>query len=256
MMITGDYHQTAVAVAWGVGMVPAGGVVHVIDKQPAAAVLSPPSSPVNVSSTKSLFPRAWDTNDALSHRPPVVWSRLRPSSAQAEIDPVNLSRDAMMAAPLLPELQQVAQGLIDQTLGGKVPRTKLKITTSLDSQSSPADSGLASQGTQHFRLQCDGLRFLLGTGDVRQDAEALRALTNIAEGQAQCAITGAAFEHLLQQEDLSILEAVLQNAVVFARMRPHQKSQVLSLLGASGLHQVFRGRHRHIPVRSLAECNN
>jgi len=76
----------------------------------------------------------------------------------------------------------------------------------------------------------------------------LRALTSIAEGQAQCAVTGAAFEHLLQQEDLSVLEAVLQNAVVFARMRPHQKAQVLSLLGASGLHQVFRGRHRHIQV--------
>ena len=109
-------------------------------------------------------------------------------------------------------------------------------------------AGLELQGSEHFHLQCDGLRFFLGHGDVRQDAEALRALTNIAEGQAQCAVTGAAFEHLLQQEDLSVLEAVLQNAGVFARMRPHQKAQVLSLLGSAGLHQNFHGRHRHIPV--------
>ncbi|DBB06818.1 TPA: hypothetical protein ACH3X3_009479 [Trebouxia sp. C0006] len=256
MMITGDYHQTAVAVAWGVGMVPAGGVVHIIDKQPTAAVFSPPSSPVNISSAKSLLPRAWDVSDVLT-RAPVARSRLRPSSPEAELDPVNVSRDVLLAAPLLPTqhqtdrgslLQQAMQHQTDQVLGGKTLRSTLKITTSLDSQSTlPLDLVLESEGSHHFRLQCDGLRFLLGTGDVRQDGEALRALTSIAEGQAQCAVTGAAFEHLLQQEDLSVLEAVLQNAVVFARMRPHQKAQVLSLLGAGGLHQVFQGRHRHIP---------
>ncbi len=259
-MITGDYHQTAVAVAWGVGMVPAGGVVHIIDKQSTAAVFSPPSSPVNISSAKSLLPRAWDVSDALLTRGPVARSRLRPSSPEAELDPINVSRDVLLAAPLLPAqhqadrgslLQQAMQHQTDQVLGGKTLRSTLKITTSLDSQStSPLDLVLESEGSHHFRLQCDGLRFLLGTGDVRQDGEALRALTSIAEGQAQCAVTGAAFEHLLQQEDLSVLEAVLQNAVVFARMRPHQKAQVLSLLGASGLHQVFQGRHRHIPVCS------
>ena len=259
-MITGDYHQTAVAVAWGVGMVPAGGVVHIIDKQPSAAVLSPPSSPVNISSAKSLLPRAWDISDALFTRGPVARSRLRPNTREADLDPVNVSRDVLLAAPLLPAQQQTDRGSLleqavqhqmDQVLSGKPLRSTLKITSSLDSQSaSPLDLALESEGSHHFRLQCDGLRFLLGTGDVRQDGEALRALTSIAEGQAQCAVTGAAFEHLLQQEDLSVLEAVLQNAVVFARMRPHQKAQVLSLLGAGGLHQVFQGRHRHIPVCS------
>ncbi|DBA85704.1 TPA: hypothetical protein ACH3X1_005275 [Trebouxia sp. C0004] len=257
MMITGDYHQTAVAVAWGVGMVPPEGVVHIIDKQPTAAVLSPPSSPVNISSARSLLPRAWEISDALRTRAPVARSRLRPGTPEPELDPVNVSRDVLLAAPLLPAqqqtdrgrlLQQAVQHQTDQVLVGKPQRSTLKITSSLDSQSaSPLDLDLESEGSHHFRLQCDGLRFLLGTGDVRQDGEALRALTSIAEGQAQCAVTGAAFEHLLQQEDLSVLEAVLQNAVVFARMRPHQKSQVLSLLGAGGLHQVFQGRHRHIP---------
>ena len=121
----------------------------------------------------------------------------------------------------------------------------LQVTNSL---SSTLDHSLESQNSAHFPLQCDGQRFLLGTGDIRQDQEATRALTSIAEGQAQCAITGAAFEHLLQQQDLAMLRAVLQNAVVFARMRPHQKAQVLSLLGTAGLHQAFQGSHRHIPV--------
>lgn len=117
------------------------------------------------------------------------------------------------------------------------------------SLSSTLEHTLESQNSAHFPLQCDGQRFLLGTGDIRQDHEATLALTSIAEGQAQCAITGAAFEHLLQQQDLAVLQAVLQNAVVFARMRPHQKAQVLSLLGTAGLHQVLQGSHRHIPVR-------
>lgn len=75
MMITGDYHQTAVAVAWGVGMVPAGGVVHVIDKLPAAAEVSPPSSPVQLASTNSLFSRELDD---FSRRGSQAWSSSRP----------------------------------------------------------------------------------------------------------------------------------------------------------------------------------
>ena len=75
-MITGDYHQTAVAVAWGVGMVPAGGIVHVIDKLPAAAEVSPPSSPVQTASTNSLFPGELD---GLSSQPSQAWTSSRPA---------------------------------------------------------------------------------------------------------------------------------------------------------------------------------
>ena len=260
-MITGDYHQTAVAVAWGVGMVPAGGIVHVIDKAPATAAISPPSSPVQLSSSRSLFARELSSlagrDGTLSRKPSMAWSKLRSSlSTPVELDPVNVSRDTMLAAPMLPPLQQTMNASIKQrpaqTDGEQRlshARSALKITSSLDSSTTAAaPSGLEPQGSEHFRLQCDGLRFFLGHGDIRQDAEAVRALTNIAEGQAQCAVTGAAFEHLLQQEDLSVLQAVMQNAVVFARMRPHQKAQVLSLLGSAGLHQNFHGQHRHIPV--------
>lgn len=269
-MITGDYHQTAVAVAWGVGMVPAGGVVHVIDKLPATAVVSPPSSPVQIASSNSLFPRELD---GTSQQPYQAWSSLRPKPGVTLDpllrDPAEVSRDALLAEVQHSAAAETRNATRRQTAQSRESprgsqdtkdttgvsplarfRSTLQVTTSLDSNQE-SSQGLLSQNSADFRLQCDGQRFLLGTGDIRLDSEATRALTTIAEGQAQCAVTGAAFEHLLQQEDLAVLEAVLQNAVVFARMRPYQKAQVMSLLGTAGLHQVFRGRHRHIPVRNL-----
>ena len=68
------------------------------------------------------------------------------------------------------------------------------------------------------------------------------------QGQAQCCVTGGAFEHMLQQADLSVIETVMRNVVVFARMRSHQKGQVMDLLGSRGLHHSYKGQPRHIPV--------
>lgn len=254
-------------------MVPAGGVVHVIDKLPASAVVSPPSSPVQIASSNSLFPRKLD---GILQQPYQAWSSLRPKPQGVKLDPLlsdpaEVSRDALLAEvqhPAAAEPRNATRRQTAQSRGSprgsreteRPPvgmllraRSTLQVTTSLDS-SQESSQGLLSQNSADFRLQCDGQRFFLGTGDIRLDSEATRALTTIAEGQAQCAVTGAAFEHLLQQEDLAVLEAVLQNAVVFARMRPYQKAQVMSLLGTAGLHQVFRGRHRHIPVRNLLAC--
>ena len=261
-------------VAWGVGMVPAGGVVHVIDKLPASAVVSPPSSPVQIASSNSLFPRELD---GILQQPYQAWSSLRPKPQGVKLDPLlsdpaEVSRDALLAEVQHPAAAEPRNATRRQTAQSRGSprgsretertadvsplarfRSTLQVTTSLDS-SQESSQGLLSQNSADFRLQCDGQRFFLGTGDIRLDSEATRALTTIAEGQAQCAVTGAAFEHLLQQEDLAVLEAVLQNALVFARMRPYQKAQVMSLLGTAGLHQVFRGRHRHIPVRNLLAC--
>ncbi len=71
------------------------------------------------------------------------------------------------------------------------------------------------------------------------------------QGQAQCCVTGPAFQHMLQQDDLSVVETVMRNVVVFARMRSHQKGQVMDLLGERGLHQVFKGQPRHVPVSTM-----
>lgn len=97
-----------------------------------------------------------------------------------------------------------------------------------------------------------GLRFLQVQGN--QDCEGSWALSALAEGQLQCAVTGDALEHMLQLRDTSLLEAVVRSAVVFARMKPHQKGQVMDLIGSAGLHQLLEGQHRHIKVGTARVC--
>ena len=63
-------------------------------------------------------------------------------------------------------------------------------------------------------------------------------------------MTGAAFEHLLQLGDLPLLETIMRNVVVFSRMKPHQKGQVVSLLSTRGMHYSNNGQQRHLPVSS------
>ena len=60
------------------------------------------------------------------------------------------------------------------------------------------------------------------------------AMTLIAEGH-QCIITGPVFEYMLQRAEPVFLETVLRNVAVCARMRSHQKAQLVQLLGTHGL---------------------
>lgn len=82
--------------------------------------------------------------------------------------------------------------------------------------------------------------------------DALQAFISIAQGRAQCCVTGPAFAHMLGRADRGVLDMVLQNVVVFARMQSHQKGQVMELLGAQGLHLVLDGQQHHIQVPT---CN-
>lgn len=100
------------------------------------------------------------------------------------------------------------------------------------------------------QLDCRGLKFSNEQGGLEWDSAS--ALTALAEGQARCAVTGDAFEHLLQCGDLSMLEAVMRNVVVFARMRSYQKGQVMDLLTIRGLYQMHMGQVRHIQVSSTS----
>ena len=61
-------------------------------------------------------------------------------------------------------------------------------------------------------------------------------------------MTGAAFEHMLQLGDQSLLETVMRNVVVFSSMKSHQKGQVMDLMGTKGLHQIVAGQQQHLPV--------
>lgn len=69
------------------------------------------------------------------------------------------------------------------------------------------------------------------------------------QGEAQCCVTGAAFEHMLQLGDQSLLETVMRSVVVFSRMKSRQKGQVVDLLGSTGLHQTIDGQQHYLPVR-------
>ena len=90
-----------------------------------------------------------------------------------------------------------------------------------------------------------GFRFsLTGVGSMG----AAEALASLAEGRMQCAVTGGAFERLLRFGDLTMVETVMRSAVVFSRMRPVQKGQVVDLLGSRGIHQLFDRQPRHIQV--------
>ncbi len=81
-----------------------------------------------------------------------------------------------------------------------------------------------------------------------QPQTALEALQGIAQGQAQCCVTGQAFEYLLQHAEPAVIESVMQHAVVFARMQSHQKGQVMELLSSRGLDRVVVDQQQHIPV--------
>ena len=75
------------------------------------------------------------------------------------------------------------------------------------------------------------------------------------QGDAQCCVTGAAFEHMLQLGDQSLLEIVMHNVVVFSRMKSEQKGQVMDLLGSKGLQHVHGGQQQHIAVSTTVWLN-
>ena len=127
---------------------------------------------------------------------------------------------------------------------------------SLSSAGHPqSPTGHPQSSTGHPQQLCHGLRVTLeGRETAYHDEDALQALTSIAQGRAQCCVTGPAFAHMLGQTDRSVLDMVLQNVVVFARMQSQQKGQVMELLGARGLHLVLDGQQHHIQVATYNLC--
>ncbi|KAL0030094.1 hypothetical protein WJX79_006699 [Trebouxia sp. C0005] len=210
VMITGDYHHTAVAVARDVGMVKPDGQVVVIDA--AHKETSHPDQ------------SAAQTPDAGS------------SAANSPLSTPQVSFRHRNA--------DFAHGFFAQSFkpgpGVPVSRITRAFGHPLDSADGPISDPCNSQ-----RASLKGLVFTSGTGShyVMEPCEAISSMT---EGRMQCAVTGDAFEHLLQMLDVSLLEAVMRNAVVFSRMQPHQKGQVMDLLGTRGIHQQYEGQPRHI----------
>ena len=113
---------------------------------------------------------------------------------------------------------------------------------------SELSEGLSNPNLASGPVQSTAKRLRFTTGDIGREQDPTEALTAMAQGQLRTAVTGEAFELLLQLPDESALYAVMQNVVVFARMKPHQKGQVMQLLGLRGLHQRCHGGRRHLSV--------
>ena len=80
----------------------------------------------------------------------------------------------------------------------------------------------------------DALSFVLAEEGRLMPMAKRDAIALIAEGH-QCIITGSVFEYMLQHADSAFLETVLRNVAVCARMKSHQKAQLVQLLGAHGV---------------------
>ncbi|KAK9808644.1 hypothetical protein WJX72_001147 [[Myrmecia] bisecta] len=73
-----------------------------------------------------------------------------------------------------------------------------------------------------------------------------QALQTIAAGQSQCAITGPGFVEMLRRNDREVIDVVLQNITVAARMLPHHKQDLVALLGLG----VDAGRYGHEHIKT------
>lgn len=102
-------------------------------------------------------------------------------------------------------------------------------TSSADAPQHVLLSAAVQNSALYAQLTCS----IATTEDV-QMASAAQAFRAAAEGM-QCIITGAVFDFLLEHAEPAVLETVLRSTVVYARMKSHQKAQLVSLLGTEGL---------------------
>ena len=198
-------------------------------------------APFEAAHQETQAPRGSAHQSSLSKRQPVKASSLirLPSETAASMTaspPESSCISASSSRPTSQALLHVSQCLIQ----GSISRMIRPFRHTWDS--SPV---VEICSFDEFALK--GLSFTSGTGrhHVMEPSEAFKSMT---EGSMQCAVTGDALEYMLRMHDVSLLEAVMRNAVVFSRMQPHQKGQVMNLLGTKGIHQQFQGQPRHILV--------
>ena len=273
-MITGDYHHTAIAVARDVGMVKPQGMVIIIDTATSSQpILDPPLlTPHDPLQPPLQTPHTPSTALPSDVRPGFSSIQQLPSAVQQAGDrhsyqSLDQQHVALTADPVIKTRHVSWDHVLEDGKGvsqGKpavLPQSSAAVRTSHVSKllqipaEATAKSGLAFSETprpgprlttpESRRPPLEGLTFVTaGLGNL----EASQALAALAAGQMQCAVTGDALESLLQQRDLSSLETVMRNAVVFSRMQPHQKGQVMDLLSTRGIHQLFDGQPRFIQV--------
>ncbi len=278
MMITGDYHHTAIAVAKDVGMVKPGREPVVIDTTPQQE-LQPKSSPAT-SQSASRAAAPTDIAHPADVNPQVTLGGTSqyPDDGQYQqqvLTPVLMKVTKQLSWDVSPGGDQAQPERCQDTAAphqatpsayhasqrSALGPSQVPATSSFEPEHSVTRSNhdgppmlppLALPPAQP-QQPLEGLRFQMAGGHCLDASEVVNAL---AEGQMQCAVTGDALEALLQKHDLSLLETVLRNAVVFSRMKPHQKAQVVDLLGVNGINQLMDGRLRYIPVRPLLSISS
>lgn len=284
MMITGDYQHTAISVAKDVGMLTPDSQVLVIDaaKEPQASPLQPSASakrsqastdhpttadtiPAHVHwSTSIAVPLShgcYTTNDcSFSQGDGPSYIHEQEQTLEADADSsltkhVAWSQERPLSRPdhagsgqghAVDGHSHAGDGQGQSQQSADIPAHRGMLQSQEAVWRPPASTTPA--GVTSPEPQLASLRFIMGDND--EEWNAMQALTALAEGHVQCAVTGEAFQLLLQLPDVSALGTVMRNVVVFARMKPHQKGQVMDLLNARGLHQVHAGKPRHIQVYS------
>ena len=266
MMITGDYHHTAIAVARDVGMVKPQGMVIIID---AATSSQPILDPPLLTPHDRLQPLVQTPHTPSRALPPddrhqcSSIQQLPNAAQQADDCHPYQSQDqhhvTLTADPVIKTRHVSWDHVLKDDTGmsqGKqavLPQSSAAVKTNHVPKllQFPAEAK-AKSGFESCRLPLEGLTFVAaGLGNL----SASQALAALAAGQMQCAVTGDALLSLLQQRDLSSLETVMRNAVVFSRMQPHQKGQVVDLLSTRGMHQLFDGQPRFIQVPHVKACD-
>ena len=271
-MITGDHPSTAMAVAKDVGMV-----------RPEAGILLIDAAPQDTTGPAQLVDAEADVghHETLTSTPSVK-ARVRfefdleqghvdeggAAAAAADVErqaPAALSGEGPIPAAPLNEWQSPAAlvgerqspTVLNERQAPAALVVKGHAPAALASEQQAAAAPCNSRLNDSSAVPLEGLPTLTeGLTLVRHADQhsysVAQATTALAEGQLQCVVTGAGLDHLLQHASPSLVETVMRSAVVFARMRPHQKGQVMALLGCTGLRHASTGQQsRHLAVSLL-----
>lgn len=257
-MITGDYHHTGIAVARDVGMLKPDGKVVVIDTSPLVPHMPTDAKPSHPLAIKSVAASLSQGRFERSVSFPLVRQKQSsvksPGGSAANLNDSghsvvqNLSPTGVLAAEMVPDslfAQECPSGSAQLLSGCAQFAAEEGRWVHCSTRLGQGPIAITDPPPTSWPL-LEGLRFLTMQHEPLEASKAIRAL---AEGQMLCAVTGDAFTYLLQQRDLSVLETVLRNVIVFSRMRPYQKGQVMDLMGMTGIYQLFQGQARFIPVR-------
>ncbi len=216
---------------------------HKIRLPPIKAAHSQTQGPTQVAHSKAQVPIEASLHDSPSRRQLVNAASLTSMPNQTAVS--TAAAPAESSSQHTSSSRPASQGFAE--LGHRMLQVSVSRVTRAFAHTWDSADGPMSDPYNSQRAALKGLVFTSGTGS-HYVMEPCQATSSMAEGSMQCAVTGDALEYMLRMHDVSLLEAVIRNAVVFSRMQPHQKGQVMDLLGTRGIHQQFEGQPRYIQV--------